>query len=126
MDIIFAIALSILTVMGGAPREPAKIHCSAWQSGPGTATDQELEARFADLKKKGVDSLLYSGGHDPETYRRVGRFAKAAGLEFQAWIATLIQQCDPKLKPEWYAVNGLGQSAYDKPADVRIFGWRKR
>jgi hypothetical protein len=121
MDIIFAIALSILTGMGGTPKEPAKIQCSAWLGGPGTATDQELEARFADLKKKGVDSLLYSGGHDPETYRRVGKIAKAAGLGFQAWIPTMIQQGDPQLKPEWYGVNGLGQSAYDKPAYVSYY-----
>jgi hypothetical protein len=121
MDIIFAIVLSILAAMGGTPKEPAKIRCSAWLGGPGTATDQELEARFADLKKKGIDSLLYSGGHDPETYRRVGKIAKAAGLEFQAWIPTMIQQDDPKLKPEWYGVNGLGQSAYDKPACVSYY-----
>ena len=121
MKIIFAIALSILTGMGGAPRETAKIRCSAWLSGPGTTTDQELEARFADLKKKGVDSLLYSGGHDPDTYRRVGKIAKAAGLEFQAWIPTMIQQGDPQLKPEWYGVNGLGQSAHDKPAYVSYY-----
>jgi uncharacterized lipoprotein YddW (UPF0748 family) len=58
---------------------------------------------------------MYNGGHDPETYRRVGRMAREAGLEFHAWIPAMIQGKNPKLDPSLYAINGLGESAYDKP-----------
>lgn len=95
-----------------------KITCYAWMGGPGKATDAELKVQFAGFKEKGLDGLMYSAGHDPEVYRRVGKIAKAAGLEFHAWIPTLVQGENPKLKPEWYAVNGLGESAFDKPAYV--------
>lgn len=88
----------------------------AWMSGPGNDTNLELEAYFTDLKEKGIDGLMYNGGHDPATYARVGKIAKEVGLEFHTWIPTMIQQPNPALKPEWYAVNGLGESAYDKPA----------
>jgi len=88
----------------------------AWMSGPGNDTDLELEAYFTDLKEKGIDGLMYNGGHDPATYARVGKIAKDVGLEFHTWIPTMIQRPNPALKPEWYAVNGLGESAYDKPA----------
>jgi len=95
-----------------------KIPCYAWLGGPGKATDSEILQKFTDLKNKGIDGLMYNGGHDPSTYSRVGKLAKEAGLEFDAWIPTMIQHPNPKLKPEWYAVNGLGESAYDKPAYV--------
>lgn len=95
-----------------------KITVYAWTGGPGKATDTELKTKFDDWKQKGIDGLMYNGGHDPETYRRVGKVAKAAGLEFHAWIPTMVQGNNPKLDSAWYAVNGLGESAYDKPAYV--------
>lgn len=95
-----------------------KITCYAWMGGPGKASDTELKTQFTDFKKNGLDGLMYSAGHVPEVYRRVGKIAKAAGLEFHAWIPAMVQGENPKLKPEWYAVNGLGESAFDKPAYV--------
>ncbi|HEY3390515.1 MAG TPA: hypothetical protein VGK38_13135, partial [Prolixibacteraceae bacterium] len=93
-----------------------KIQCYAWIGGPGKATDTELKAQFTDLKRKGIDGLMYSAGQEPAPYQRVGKIAKEAGLEFHTWIPTLIQGVNPKIKPEWYAVNGLGESALTKPA----------
>ncbi len=97
-----------------------KIPVYAWMGGPGEATDQELAAQFKDLKDKGIDGLLYSGGHDPKTYERVGKFVKAAGMEFHTWIPTMVQG-DPKLKPEWFGVNGLGESAHEKQPYVSYY-----
>lgn len=108
----------IIFMISCSPRHETKIPCYAWLGGPGKATDKELKAKFTDLKKKGIDGLMYSAGQDPETYKRVGKIVKNAGMEFYAWIPTLIQKTNPKLKLEWYAVNGLGESAYDKPAYV--------
>lgn len=96
--------------------QEAKIPCYVWTDGPGKATDAELKAQFADLKEKGIDGLMYSAGQQRENYIRIGKIAKSAGLKFYPWIPTLIQGVNPKLKPEWYAVNGLGESALDKPA----------
>ncbi len=42
-------------------------------------------------------------------------------MEFHAWIPTMVQGINPKLKKEWYAINGLGESAYDKPAYVEHY-----
>ena len=95
-----------------------KITCYAWLGGPGQATDTEILENFTDLKNKGIDGLMYNGGHDPATYARVGKLAKQAGLEFHTWIPTMVQHPSPKLKPEWYAINGNGESAFDKPAYV--------
>ncbi|MET2985532.1 hypothetical protein [Aureibaculum conchae] len=93
-----------------------KIPVYAWTGGPGEATDGELTTKFKGFKDHGIDGLMYHGGHDPATYKRVGKIAKDAGLEFHTWIPTMIQQENPKLKPEWYAINGKGESAFEKPA----------
>jgi hypothetical protein len=88
----------------------------AWLGGPGKATDEEIRTQFSDLKDKGIVGLLYNGGHNPETYKRVGGIAHEVGLEFQTWIPTMIQGENPKLSKDLYAWNGLGESAWDKPA----------
>jgi len=117
MKKIFGYFLIVLLFSCTGTNQP-KITCYAWMGGPGKATDVELKTQFTDFKEKGLDGLMYSAGHDPEVYRRVGKIAKAAGLEFHAWIPTMVQGENPKLKPEWYAINGLGESAFDKPAYV--------
>ena len=97
------------------------IPCYAWMGGPGKATDAELENQFTDLKQKGIDGLMYSGGQNPETYRHVGKIVKQAGLEFHAWIPTMVQNNNPLIDRDWYALNGLGESAFDKPAYVDYY-----
>jgi len=97
------------------------VTCYAWLSGPGNASDMDLKESFDDLKLKGIDGLMFNGGQDPATYSRVGKIAKKAGLEFHTWIPTMRQGNNPALKKEWYAVNGLGESAYDKPAYVDYY-----
>ncbi len=98
-----------------------KIPVYAWLGGPGDATDTKILENFTDLKNKGVDGLMYNGGHNPEIYSRVGKLAKQVGLEFHAWIPTMLQHPSPKLKPEWYGVNGEGESAFDKPVYVSYY-----
>lgn len=98
-----------------------KVKCYAWMSGPGKATDKELKSQFSDLKKKGIIGLLYSAGQEPATYERIGRIAEKTGLEFHAWIPTMVQDKNPAISPEWYALNGLGESALDKPAYVSYY-----
>ncbi len=93
-----------------------KVPVYAWESGPGKLTDKELLSRFEDYNEKGIDGLMYSAGQDAETYKRIGTIAKEAGLEFHAWIPALVQSKNDKLDYDLYAVNGLNESAWDKPA----------
>jgi hypothetical protein len=73
------------------------------------------------LNAKGVDALMYNGGHNTETYQRVGKIAREAGLEFHAWIPTMVQGYSEKLDSSWYAVNGKGESALTDPAYVPYY-----
>lgn len=102
-------------------KEAYKIPVYAWMGLDKEASDEELTAEFKAFKSRGIDGLMFSAGHDPAAYKRVGALAKLSGLEFHAWIPTMIQNDKPALKPEWYAVNRNGESAYDKPAYVEHY-----
>ncbi len=117
----FLIFIAILTLLSYTEQKAYKVPVYAWVSGPGNATDEELRVHFTDLKGKGIDGLMYNGGQNADAYRRIGKIAKQTGLEFHAWIPTLMQRENPKLKPEWYVVNGLGESTWDKPAYVNYY-----
>jgi len=77
-----------------------KVPVYAWMGGPRDATDEEIKENFTDLKNKGIIGLMYNGGHDPETYKRVGGIAKEVGLEFHTWIPTMLQRNNSKLDPD--------------------------
>lgn len=98
-----------------------KIVSYAWMSAPEVINDIELSNQYIALKKRGIDGLLYSAGHNPFVYERIGRLVKDAGLEFQAWIPTLMQGANAKIDKSWYVVNRKGESAWDKPAYVEHY-----
>jgi hypothetical protein len=98
-----------------------KIPVYAWVSGPGDSTDEELLEYFTELKDYGVDGLMYSAGHNPDVYSRVGAIAAYADLEFHAWIPAMVQGKEGLVDYEFYGINGLGESAWDKPAYVNYY-----
>jgi len=112
------LSIIVLTLLISSCTEKSKIPVYAWMGHSDKMTDKELIEQFKDLKEKGIDGIMYNAGHEPETYRRVGKIIKNTGMEFHTWIPTMVQNNNPKLKHEWYAVNGLGESAKDKPAYV--------
>lgn len=98
-----------------------KIECYAWLAHDNKLNSNQLFKKFDDLKQKGIDVILYSAGHDTALYRFAGKIAKESGLGFHAWIPTMIQKPGPGIDTNWYAVNGLGESALDKPAYVPYY-----
>lgn len=120
MKKILLTIVAIFTIVS-CSKERNKIPVYAWTGGPGDANDQELRETFKDYKAKGIDGLMYNGGHDPETYKRVGALVKEAGMEFHAWIPTMVQGENPKIAKELYAHNRNGESAFDKPAYVDYY-----
>jgi len=98
-----------------------KVPVYGWLGGPRDTTNDTIKAQFTDLKNRGIDGLMYNGGQDPKTYQRVGKIAKEVGLEFHTWIPTMVQGNNPKLDSSLYAINGKGESAYDKPAYVSYY-----
>ena len=89
--------------------------------GPGESTDEKIKTQFKDLFAKGIRGLMYNGGQNPEVYQRVGKIAKEVGFEFHTWIPTMVQGKKPEIDSSWYAINGLGESALEKPAYVNYY-----
>lgn len=118
---ILSVLMLLMLLISGCQKPSSKIKVYAWSSGPGSATDTELMTQFKEWKTNGIEGLLYQGGHNPATYSRVGKIAKEVGLEFHAWIPTMAQSLQEGLSAESYAVNGLGESALDKPAYVDYY-----
>ncbi len=112
--------LSLILLISCTQRE-TNFPVYAWMVGAGDSGDKQITSEFEELADRGITGLMYNGGQSPETYQRVGRIAKLAGLEFHAWIPTMVQGKNPDLPPELYAVNGLGESAFDKPAYVDYY-----
>lgn len=98
-----------------------KIPVFAWTGGPGEATDEAILTQFKSWKNYGIDGVLYNGGHDPATYRRVGKLAKSAGLEFHTWVPTMVQAKTDAIQAEWYGINRKGERALEKPAYVDYY-----
>jgi hypothetical protein len=117
----FILLISIVLTFAACQDSKNKIPVYAWESGPRDKSDKELFKEFKDLKKKGIDGLMYNGGQEAATYERVGALAKKAGLEFQAWIPTMVQSKEGLLDTSLYAINGLGQSAWTHPAYVSYY-----
>ncbi|MGQ1890933.1 hypothetical protein ACT29H_10855 [Thermophagus sp. OGC60D27] len=116
---VFYVFAIVLICGCNGPSEKIPVH--AWMGGPGKATDQEILDQFTNLKSKGIDALMYNGGHNPATYERVGKIAHQAGLKFHAWIPAMIQGYSEKMDSSWYAVNGEGHSALTDPAYVPYY-----
>lgn len=79
-------------------------------------TDQELQTWFALLKSCGISGVLFEG-YDENLYR----LCKEAGLEAHYWKWTMNRSELLDKHPEWFAVNRLGESTFDKPAYVGYY-----
>ncbi|MDY7395412.1 hypothetical protein UMM65_09180 [Aureibaculum sp. 2210JD6-5] len=119
MNKIISFLILALVLISCTPKE--KIPVYGWTSGPDDATDEELIEKFKDFKAKGIDGLMYNGGHNPDTYKRVGKIAKDLGMEFHTWIPTMRQNPSEKLDSVLFGVNRLGESAFDKPVYVKHY-----
>ena len=113
--------LIFLLALACSSESNREITLYAWLSGPGEMTDTELLDYFRSLREHGINGLMYSAGHDPEVYSRVGKLAGSVNLEFHAWIPAMVQGREGLLDYKYYGLNGLGESAWDKPAYVDYY-----
>lgn len=96
----------------------------------------EWKRKFAKMKESGIHAILpeifdsrfayYGSNHLPvadEWLERILPIAKSEGLEVHAWMWTMICNIEKIYKehPEWYMVNGNGESCIDNPAYVNYY-----
>lgn len=109
-----------------------------WFGAPKELDKDAWKARFAMLKQSGIDAVLpqvYNGSEalfdhphplvntHADILGELIPLAHEAGLEIHAWMWTM--PCtNPQIvekHPDWYAVNGLNESAHEKPAYVPYY-----
>lgn len=117
--LFLVLLLTNCTVFNNKVVKQSKIPCFVWTRGFHNPTAEELQTRFWDLKNKGIDGIIYSAGKNPERYQKAAKIAKNIGLTFYALLPAMIQYEDANLEKTAYMVNGLGDSAFDKPAYPR-------
>ena len=102
----------------------------AWMSGKLSMTDQQYEHYFSKAAQSGIDAIIlechsgYPEIIDSTTFvdsaaikiiKRAVVFAKKYNIELHAWMWTS-NRCELTLRkahPEWYQVNGKGESCLD-------------
>ena len=79
---------------------------------------EKLRSDFTKWKSHGVVGVCVNCGTDLEKIRACAQVAHEVGLEYHAWVPTMIMGGQ---KPSWYTVNRKGQSAFDHPAYVSYY-----
>lgn len=108
----------------------------AWITTEPGLPDDEWKRRLARMKEAGISAILpeifnnhaaaYQSAHLPVVgpwLEQLLPLAGDAGIEVHAWMHTMT--CNiPRITqehPDWFAVNGQGESAVDKPAYVGYY-----
>ena len=95
-----------------------KVKAYGWQGEGGNTTEQTLQNDFSKWKSHGLAGVCYNAGFDTMKQARAARVAHANGLEYHAWIPTMLKG---DADSSWYAVNRNGQSAYNVQAYVPYY-----
>lgn len=94
-----------------------------WIHANETKTEQEWNADFAKYKTAGINAILI--GANEKVLNTVIPLAHQLNIEVHAWMWTLNRPGDTTAlqNPEWYSVNRLGESCFDKRPYVDYYQW---
>lgn len=110
------LALLLTTVCASAKGNKVPVY--VWVGWGDNTTAETLKNDFKTWKKHGITGVCLNAGMDVEKIRTASAVAHKAGLEYHAWVPTMVQGGKDR---SWYTVNRLGESAYDKPAYVSYY-----
>ena len=86
-----------------------------------SATSETLKAKYATMRKHGIQGVFLEGGIDEREFDIV----KEAGLELHSWMWTT-NRGDSWIRehhPDWYMVSRNGKSCFDHPPYVDYYRW---
>ena len=112
------ILFTLFLLAGCGEKDSVKVPLYVWQSWDEHTTETSLRSDFERWKAHGTTGVCFNAHFDSAKVATAARIAKELGLEYHAWIPTMLQ---PALNSTYYTVNRLGESAYDKPAYVPYY-----
>lgn len=98
------------------PVQPRTVKNWVWTGIESERTSGQWSEWFDALYDAGISAVLFEG-YDEELYR----LCHDAGLEAHYWKWTLNRRDLLDDHPDWYAVNRIGESSWDKPAYVDYY-----
>lgn len=111
--------LFILSFLAGCgAKDQITVPLYVWQSWEESTTENSLRSDFERWKTYGTVGVCFNAHLDSAKIATAARIAKELGLEYHAWIPTMLQE---GLDSTCYTVNRLGESAYDKQAYVPYY-----
>lgn len=113
--LVFSI-ISLMTACTKSPEPTVKAY--GWQGEGGGTTEETLQSDFSKWKSHGLVGVCYNAGFNVEKQTRAAKVAHANGLEYHAWIPTMLKG---DADSSWYAVNRKGESAYHVQAYVPYY-----
>lgn len=127
--VVLAIAFLCCSCTGNAGKKDFKVY--AWLAGKVDMPEEQLEEYFSRCAETGIEGIFLEchGGYpavlgDSTSFRdsaalvilrRAAVYAKKYDVELHAWMWTT-NRCEHSLReahPDWYQVNGLGESLND-------------
>jgi len=82
----------------------------------------QWQERFENIKSHGIDAILLNGNE--KLLKQTIPIAVNLGLELHSWYITMLGNGELSEKyPEWFTVNGLGESSAEKPQYVDYYKW---
>lgn len=99
-------------------RSQKKVPIYAWQEWNDNTSSQSLEKQFNEWRSQGIEGICFNAHFDVEKTSIAAKAAKKAGLIYHAWVPCMLQ---PDRDKSWYAVNRLGQPAWQVQAYVKHY-----
>lgn len=119
MKKIFILLFAVFFGLAACTEQKAeKIRVYGWQGEGAGTTEASINADFKKWKSHGLDGICYNVGFNLEKQQRAARIAHECGLEYHAWIPTMLKG---DADSTWYAVNRKGESAYKVQAYVPYY-----
>ena len=112
---LLAVLAVLLTVACTKPK--AQVPVYVWEGISENTDMAALQEQMRQWKAHGVTGVCINN-RDVELVRKASALAHQEGLEYHAWIPTVVRGDKPH---DWYAVNRLGENAQDKPAYVEYY-----
>jgi uncharacterized lipoprotein YddW (UPF0748 family) len=118
MKKLIFILLALLLMVPCQAKHKVRVPVFVWQGWNAKISDDSLAKDFQKWKAHGVRGVCFNAGFDIDKITKAAKMAKAIGLEYHAWIPTMLQGGQDST---WYTVNRLGESAYDKQVYVSYY-----
>ncbi|MCU4164208.1 family 10 glycosylhydrolase [Carboxylicivirga caseinilyticus] len=123
LPVLFIALFSLIFVSCSTKKQEVETKNWIWVYANKDKTTDEWTQQLEQYNKIGIKAILL--GANKEVLQRVIPLAHQKNIEVHAWMWTLNRNGDTiaAQNPNWFSVNRLGESCYDKKPYVNYYSW---